>query len=68
VEIARWFYSMALREARTESSPFTWAALLRAAQNLRYAIACLERATTAGARRDGSSGPPFDRDPGDHAS
>jgi hypothetical protein len=54
VEIARWFYARALREARVNSTPLTWATLLRAAQNLRYAIVCLEKARAAEARRQGS--------------
>jgi hypothetical protein len=47
LEIARWFYGRALRDVRAESSAVTWAALLRAAQNLRYVTAAVEKKAAA---------------------
>lgn len=47
VEIASWFYRRALREVRDRSTPATWAALLRAAQSLRYARDAEENAAAA---------------------
>lgn len=47
LEIARWFYRRALREVRAESTSDTWAALLRAARNLRYAVEAVENAAEA---------------------
>ncbi len=51
LEIARWFYQRALRAVRADSNASTWAALLRAAQNLRYATLAVENAAAADARR-----------------
>jgi hypothetical protein len=50
-QIARWLYSKALRDVRADSNARTWAALLRAAQSLRYAIDCVEKAAADEARR-----------------
>jgi hypothetical protein len=52
LEIARWFYRRALRDVRAESNAATWAALLRAAQNLRYATAAVESAAEAKQSRE----------------
>lgn len=57
LEIARWFYRRALRQVRAESNAVTWAALLRAAQSLRYATAAAESAREAKQPRDHSRRP-----------
>jgi hypothetical protein len=57
LEIARWFYQRALRAVRADSNAATWAALLRAAQNLRYARDACENAAAADAQRRHSRHP-----------
>ncbi len=44
IEIAQWTYQQALEEVRREQTSTTWARLLRAAKNLRDAIADAEQA------------------------
>ncbi len=51
LEIARWLYARALGAVRAESNAATWATLLRAAQNLRYATAAARNAAAAGTER-----------------
>ena len=51
LEIARWFYQHALRAVRADSNAATWAALLRAARNLRYATDAFEHAAADAQRR-----------------
>jgi hypothetical protein len=43
IEIAQWTYQQALEEVRREQTSTTWAHLLRAAKNLRDAIAEAEK-------------------------
>ena len=57
LEIARWFYQHALRAVRADSNAATWAALLRAAQSLRYATDAFENAAAADAQRRRSRHP-----------
>jgi hypothetical protein len=51
LSLARQAYQAALRVARAQSTPRTWARLLRAARNLREATAEAERVEARRTRR-----------------